>query len=97
MGVVKQSQMRIQVPNNETSYQEESTLAPHTFQVDESQEELKMTQSQKESTYKSEYAQDRSRIKKINSSMKTRSPRKSPAKKLTKAGSQANESPGRST
>ena len=56
-----------------------------------------MTQSEKGATYKSEYAQDRSRIKKINQSMKARSPRKSPTKKLVKADSQANESPRRST
>ena len=50
--------MRIQVPD--ASYQEESTLPPHNFQYDESQEELKMTQSEKGATYKSEYAQDKS-------------------------------------
>lgn len=87
--------MRIQVPD--ASYQEESTLPPHNFQYDESQEELKMTQSEKGATYKSEYAQDKSRIKKINQSMKARSPRKSPTKKLVKAESQANDSPRRST
>lgn len=52
-----------------------SSMAPHDFQVDESQDQLKLqgaVKSEAPTTYKSEYGQDKARIRQIQSQKKAR-------------------------